>query len=233
MNVQILDDAAALAQGAAEWMCAILADTSGPTAVSLSGGSTPKQLYQLLAAPPFVARVPWSRVHWFFGDERFVPPDDDQSNLKMVRQAMLGHVPPTHVHAVPTVGTTPEDAARAYAAGLAAFYGSPVLDPARPLFAITLLGLGTNGHTASLFPDQPVLDERTAWAASVSPPGEPTRITLTYPAINSSAQAAFLVAGPDKRDMLARLRRGDTTIPAGRVKPVGDLHIFADRAAAG
>ena len=235
MNVQILDDAESLAQGGAEWLVSVLADTTGPVAVSLSGGSTPKRLYQLLATPGFLARVPWDRVHWFFGDERFVPPDDERSNFHMVQQAMLGQVPApaANVHAVPTVGITPEAAARAYAGVLAGFYGSTTLDPARPLFAVTLLGLGTNGHTASLFPHEAVLDEQTAWAAPVTPPGEPTRITLTYPAIDSSAQAVFLVAGADKRDMLARLRQGDTTIPAGRVRPVGELHVFADRAAAG
>ena len=235
MNVQVFDSPEALAASVAEWLVAVLGDTPGKVAVSLSGGSTPKRLYQLLATPAFRDRIPWERLHLFFGDERFVPPDDVRSNFRMVSEALLAHVPvpAENVHVVPTEGVTAEQAAAAYAAAMARFYGAAVLDPARPLFAVTLLGLGTNGHTASLFPDEPVLDEAGRWAAAVSPPGEPTRITMTYPALDSSAQAAFLVTGADKKEMLARLRAGDTGIPAGRVRPVGELHVFADRAAAG
>ena len=203
--------------------------------MSLPGGATPKRLYGLLATPAYRDRVPWDRLHLFFGDERFVPPGDDRSNFRMVSEAMLSKVPapPGNVHAVPTEGMSPEQAADAYAAEMARFYGAPVLDPGRPLFTVTLLGLGTNGHTASLFPGEAVLDETTRWAAAVSPPGEPMRITMTYPALDSSRQVAFLVTGADKKEMLARLRAGDTSIPAGRVRPVGELHVFADRAAAG
>ena len=235
MNVQILDTPDALAAGVAEWLAMLFADARGPIGVSLSGGSTPRALYGLLAAPPYLDRVPWDRLHLFFGDERFVPPGDSRSNYRMVTDAMLSKapIPPANVHPVPTEGLSPQQAADAYAAELARFYGAATLDPARPLFEVTLLGLGANGHTASLFPGEPVLDDTAHWVAAVSPPGEPTRITMTYPAIDSSRQVAFLVAGAEKKEMLARLRAGDTGIPAGRVKPVGELHVFADRAAAG
>ena len=235
MNVQILDTADTLATAVAEWLLSVVNATTGPVAVSLSGGSTPKRLYELLATPAFRDRMPWARLHLFFGDERFVPAGDARSNHRMVTEAMLSKVPipPGNVHAVPTEGLSPEAAAEAYAADLAGFYGATTLDPGRPLFAVTLLGLGTNGHTASLFPGEAVLDERTRWVAPVSPPGEPTRITMTYPALDSSAETAFLVAGADKAEMLNRLRANDTSIPAGRIHPVGNLHIFADRAAAG
>ena len=235
MNVQVLDTPEMLATAVAEWLVLLFHDAHGPVGVSLSGGSTPKRLYELLATPAFRDRVPWERLHLFFGDERFVPPGDTRSNFRMVSEAMLSKVPVPagNVHAVPTEDVTPEGAAEQYAAAMARFYGGAALDAGRPMFGVTLLGLGTNGHTASLFPGEAVLDETARWAAPVSPPGEPTRITMTYPAINSSRQVAFLVAGADKKEMLGRLRAGDSSIPAGRVRPVGELHVFADRAAAG
>ena len=222
-----------LAHDAAEWMVAALLSEPGPLAVALSGGSTPKLLYELLAQPPHLARLPWERVHWFWGDERFVPADDPRSNLHMTRAAMLDHAPApiANIHPIPTEGVTPEQAAQQYQAALQAFHGNDRL-LARPLFHVVLLGLGTNGHTASLFPDTPVLDERTAWAAAVRPAGEPTRITLTYPALESCRHAAFLVAGADKRNVLARVRAGDQTLPAARYHPAGALHWFTDREAA-
>jgi 6-phosphogluconolactonase len=231
----VLADAPALAAHAAEWMTGILQARPGPVAVALSGGSTPKLLYQALAAPPFVGRVPWDRTHWFWGDERFVPHDDERSNYRMTMEAMLRRVgaPSGNIHPIPTEGMTAEQAAARYQATLQDYYGNQVLDPARPLFDVVLLGLGTNGHTASLFPDTPVLEERTAWAAAVTPAGEPTRITLTYPVLESCRVAAFLVAGADKRDVLAQVRSGAGGLPAARYRPTGQLHWFADQAAAG
>ncbi len=228
-------DPQALAVHVAGWMTGILQSRPGPVSVALSGGSTPKLLYQDLAAAPFVDQVPWNRVHWFWGDERFVPQFDNRSNYRMTMQAMLDRavVPPGNVHPVPTEGITAEEAASGYQALMQAFYGAAALDPARPLFDIVLLGLGTNGHTASLFPDTPVLNERTAWAAAVTPAGEPTRITLTYPVLESCRHAAFLVAGADKRDVLARVQAGAPDLPATHYHPKGELHWFADRAAAG
>jgi len=230
-----LADPQALAVHVAGWMAGALQSRPGPAAVALSGGSTPKLLYQALAAAPFVDQVPWDRVHWFWGDERFVPQSDDRSNYRMTMQAMLdcAIVPPGNVHPIPTEGVTADEAAARYQALLQAFYGAAALDPARPLFDIVLLGLGTNGHTASLFPGTPALAERTAWAAAVTPEGEPTRITLTYPALESCRHAAFLVAGADKRDVLAQVRAGAADLPAARYCPMGELHWFTDQAAAG
>ena len=231
MQQTVLPDAEALAQEAARWIAELALASPGRFALCLSGGSTPRRAYQILAG----LDVPWDRVHLFWGDERFVPADDPRSNQRMVRQALLDHapIPPHNVHPVPTEGRSPDSAAAAYQRVLAAFYGTGTLDPARPLFDLVLLGLGTNGHTASLFPGTEVLEERTAWAAAVTPEGEPTRITLTYPALESTRHAAFLVAGADKQPMLARLREGDQAIPAGRLRPTGTLRILADRAAAG
>jgi len=228
-------DADALAQAAAAWFARTLAASEGRVAVALSGGSTPKRMYEILGAAPLREVVPWDRVHVFWGDERFVPESDLRSNQRMVRDAMLDNVPipPGNVHALPTEGLTAEQAAAEYARALAGFYGADTLDPAQPLFEIVLLGLGTNGHTASLFPGEAALDERERWAVAVAPPGEPVRVTLTYPPLESTRHAAFLVAGAEKRPMLERLRARDESIPAGRYAPKGELLLFADREASG
>jgi 6-phosphogluconolactonase len=202
--------------------------------VSLSGGSTPKRLYQLLAASPRRERFPWDRTHFFWGDERFVPPDSPSSNYRMTREAMLDHVPVPkgNVHPVPTAGMTHDQAAMTYERMLKDFYGNETLAPERPLFDVMLLGLGTNGHTASLFPDMPVLEERARWVGWMEDREAGVRITLTYPALESSRETAFLIAGADKQPMLKRLIAADPSIPAGRLKPKGKLHFFVDRAAA-
>ena len=231
MSDIVAADPAALAEAAAAWIVDALAARPGRLAVCLSGGSTPKLLYEALARPPHRDRMPWDRIHWFWGDERFVPPEDPRSNQAMTRRAMLDHVPapPGNIHPVPTTGISAAEAARAYEATLRAFHGD---DLAAPLFDLVLLGLGTNGHTASLFPGEAVLAERVAWAAPVTPAGEPTRITLTYPALESCRDAAFLVAGAEKHDVLIRVRAGDITQPAAVYKPGGRLHWWLDAAAA-
>lgn len=235
---QIYPDAEALAQHAADWLLAWAAATAAKPgerfSVCLSGGSTPKRLYELLAAAPRRETFPWDRTHWFWGDERFVPPDDKASNYRMVNEAMLSRVPvpAANIHPMPTLGITAEQAAKTYERELQLFHGEEALDPDRPLFNVVLLGLGTNGHTASLFPDQPVLDERARWVGTMTDPEAGTRLTLTYPALESCKEAVFLVAGADKTPMLERLLAGDETIPAGRFKPKGALHVFVDRAAA-
>ncbi len=225
-------DPAGLADAAAAWIAEAFGAIPGRIAVCLSGGSTPKRLYEVLGSPAFQQRLPWDRVHWFWGDERFVPPDDARSNLTMVRQALLDRVPapPANVHPIPTTGQTPEEAAHAYEATLRSFLAQ---DPYRPLFDLVLLGLGTNGHTASLFPHEPVLQERTAWAAPVSPPNEPTRITLTWPPLENTRHAAFLVAGADKREVVQAVRAGDLELPAAHYRPAAPAMWWMDAAAAG
>jgi 6-phosphogluconolactonase len=232
-HVDIQADGNAVAQHVAEWLTERALATPGRFAVCLSGGSTPKTLYSLLAAPPLRDRFPWDRTHVFFGDERFVPPDHPDSNYRMAREAMLTHVPlaESQVHPFPTDGT-PEDAAIRYADTLKRFYGADVPDPARPLFDVTFLGLGEDGHTASLFPGVAALQERTAWTAAVIGAKPEPRLTLTYPVLDSSKTVAFLVAGAGKRAILARALAGDTALPAVGVRPVGDLIWFTDKAAA-
>lgn len=234
MRIETLDNPAALARHVAEWMTATALAAEGDFRVSLSGGSTPKALYGLLASDAFVRRFPWQRVHWYWGDERFVPYDHPESNYRMTREAMLSKapVPPANVHPIPADGTA-DDAALRYERTLQAAYGAAAFDPSRPLFDITLLGLGPDGHTASLLPGEPVLEERKRWVAAVSHGRPEVRITLTYPAIESSRHVAFLVAGQEKAAMVKTIRAGGSTVPAARVKPVGELIWFVDRAAAG
>ena len=228
-----MDGPGALARHVAEWMVERLGATTGEVAVALSGGSTPKLLYTLLATDEFSGRIPWGRVHWCWGDERFVPPDDPSSNYRMTNEAMFKHVnvPADHVHPIPTTGLSPAASAAVYEQNLRAIHGGG--DLTRPLFEIVLLGLGTNGHFASLFPDTAALTERRAWAAAVTPAGEKTRITLTFPPLESCAHAAFIVAGADKRAVLAAVRAGQDDLPASHYRPQGDLHWFADDAAEG
>jgi len=233
-RIEILADPQALAHHVATWMTRAALAVAGPFRVSLSGGSTPKTLYGLLASDEFRGRFPWPRVSWYWGDERFVPYDHPDSNYRMTREAMLAKapVPPENIHPVPTDGP-PEDAARRYERILQQVYGATTLDPQRPLFDITLLGLGGDGHTASLLPGEPVLDERKRWVAAVSHGRPEVRITMTYPAIESSRQVAFLVAGKDKAAIFSAIRGGNSGVPAAKVRPVGELIWFVDQAAAG
>jgi 6-phosphogluconolactonase len=230
---EILPDPLALARHVAEWMTAAALATKGPFRVSLSGGSTPKTLYQVLASDEFRERFPWRSFACYWGYERFVPHDHPDSNYRMAREAMLSKapVPPENVHPVPTDGT-PEDAARRYERTLQDAYGATVLDPARPLFDLTLLGLGPDGHTASLLPGEPVLEEQKRWVAAVSHGRPEIRITMTYPVIESSRRVAFLVAGQEKASILRSIRAGGSQAPAARVRPVGELFWFVDQAAA-
>lgn len=231
---EILKDPSALARRVAEWMTTTVLAAKDTCRISLSGGSTPEALYELLASEPFRGRFPWSNVSWYWGDERFVPPDHPDSNYRMAREAMLAKVPvpPQNVHPIPTDGN-PEDAARRYERTLQEAYGASTLNPGRPLFDIMLLGVGADGHTASLLPGDPALDERRRWVVSVARGRPETRITLTLPAIESSRYVAFLAEGKSKAPILAAIRTGGSDLPAARVRPVGRLLWFVDRAAAG
>jgi 6-phosphogluconolactonase len=227
-TLEVVKDAGALAARAAEIIAGQLKVAKYPFRLVLSGGSTPRATYRLLAAKD----IDWDCAELFFSDERFVPPDHKDSNYRMVRESLLAgeFVNPRKLLAIPTDGT-PQSAADRYDETLRQQYGAGTLEPGVPLFHLTLLGLGDDGHTASLLPGQPVLNERERWAAAVPQGrGEP-RITLTYPALESSALILFLVAGAGKRDALAQARGGIG--PAGGIKPRGEVLWLVDEAAAG
>jgi 6-phosphogluconolactonase len=234
-TLRVFDTAAALAQGGARFVCERAESAAGEFTLCLSGGSTPRPLYEALAASPLLERFPWQRTRFIFGDERFVPPDDPASNARMVSEAMFSRapVPPANVHRIPTVGVTPEDAAAQYERTLNALHGGRAPTRDEPLFDVCLLGVGDDGHTASLLPGSEALDVRDRWVAAVAQGRPHPRITLTYPALDSSRAVVFLLAGEGKRAILDRLLSGDDTLPAGRVRPSGDLFWFVDRAAAG
>ena len=227
-TLEVVKDAGALAARAAEIIAGRVRTAAAPYRVVLSGGSTPRATYQLLACKD----VDWDCAELFFSDERFLPPDHKDSNYRMVRESLLasGMVNPRKLLAIPTDGT-PQSAADRYDETLRQQYGAGSLEPGVPLFHLTLLGLGDDGHTASLLPGQPVLKEREKWAAAVPQGrGEP-RITLTYPALEASALIIFLVSGAAKRDALAQARGG--LLPAGALKPQGEVLWLVDEAAAG
>lgn len=201
--------------------------------VALSGGSTPQRTYQLLAAPPFREQVPWNQVYIFWGDERCVPLDDPRSNANLAYENLLDRVPipPRQINPITCAGN-PEWGAQEYERKLEEFFRGQA-----PRFDLIFLGLGRDGHIASLFPGMPVLAERKRWVSDVYVPGQDShRTTLTVPAINSAAAIVFLVSGEDKAEVLKRVHEpsGDRQrLPAQLVYPVdGELIWMADSRAA-
>ena len=234
-SIDVSPDAASLAIRTAEWLATRIEESTGRFALNLSGGSTPKRLYELLATEMYRRKIDWDRVHIFFGDERFVPADHVDSNYRMAREALISKVPIPceNIYPVPTDVPTPDEAAAAYEATLKAYYGKETLDVARPLFQVTLLGLGDDGHTASLFPGTAALKERTRWVTAVIGAKPEPRITMTYPILESSNATLFLVAGSGKRDILTRLLARDPALPSSHVDPQGEFLVFCDEAANG
>jgi len=229
-DLRLSEDASALAASAAEWLCETLAGCER-AAICLAGGETPRQLYRLLAATPLRERLAWERIHWFWGDERFVPHDAPESNYRMAWETMLHDAaPPENLHPVPTDLADAAQAAAAYDRLLRAFHAAPDRRGG-PLFDVTLLGLGEDGHTASLFPGSPALDVRKDWAAAVVSERPEPRVTLTFPALEASGNLAFLVAGARKRPAMEALRRG-AELPPNRLRPQGHCLWFVDREAA-
>ena len=203
-DVRIFPDVQALSRAAAQSLVERIRATVKSGArffLALAGGNTPRALYRLLATE-YRDAIRWDQVHLFWGDERCVPWDDPKSNYRMVRGSLLDHVPisETNVHPMPTDFPEPEDAARAYERTLQNYFSPPW-----PRFTLVLLGLGPDGHTASLFPGSPVLEEEKRWVVAAKAPAEPRRrLTLTLPVLTHSAAIYFLVAGADKATALHR-----------------------------
>ncbi len=231
-NLIVLQNAERVAERAAEIFVRSAAEAireRGRFVVALAGGSTPERAYHLLVATP---GVEWDKVLVFVGDERMVPADDPRSNVGMARRALLDRVPipPANVYAVTADGKSAEEAARSYQQRIAAVLGGPW-----PRFDLIFLGLGDDGHTASLFPGKPALDEQSAWVAA-SPPGElpppVDRVTLTFPVLNAARRVAFLVTGSKKAGVLNEVLAG-RDYPATRIRPTaGELVWLVDADAA-
>ncbi len=234
-TVEIRPDLESLSESLANWIVERYAESNGPFALNLSGGSTPKRLYEILGSDIVRTKIDWERVHIFIGDERFVPKDHPSSNFKMIHETLISRVPipGENVYPIATEGCTPEESADAYEKTLQTFLGKETLDIWRPLFSVTLLGLGDDGHTASLFPGTSALRERVRWVTPVIGAKEEARISMTFPVLSSSRNVVFLVAGEGKRAMLKRLIERDPGIPATNVEAQGKLHVFCDELALG
>ena len=236
-KVTVLDGAEEVARAAAERFVELAqsaVDERGRFAVALSGGSTPRRAYELLAGEDYRGRVDWPRVHLFFGDERMVPPDDSESNYRMASEALLSHVaiPPENVHRINGLGDALANA-RLYEDELRAFFN----DDPWPRFDLVLLGMGDDGHTASLFPGTVALDEQATWAAANWVEKlRAYRVSLTAPAINRAAHVIFLVTGANKAEALGEVLGGEPDprrLPSQLIKPLdGSLEWLVDKAAA-
>ena len=239
MDTRAFPDLDALSRAALEQLLRVMQDSveqRGRFAIALSGGHTPAKLYKLWAeSERQAAQTPWDRVHLFWGDERFVPHVDPLSNYRMTRETLISHVPipPSNVHPMPGPEdfATPQEAATAYESDMRKFFGV-----APPAFDLQLLGLGVEGHTASLFPGSPALEETQRWVAAVEAPAKPpNRLTLTPVLLNQARNTFFLVSGKDKREIIAALRNEPQSVPsqypAGRIRPSGPVLWFLDQAA--
>lgn len=235
-DVSVQPDAPGVAREAAERTVALARaaiSANGRFTIALAGGATPRAMYTLLASDAFARRINWPAVHVFWGDERCVHPNDFGSNYGMVHQALLSHVPipSQNVHRV--LGESdPEVAAESYAEELGRIFRD-----AWPRFDLILLGLGTDGHTASLFPGAPVLEERKRAVVAVTAEYEDRpacRVTLTIPAINAARHVLFLVTGSSKAETLRAVLEGPPgRFPAQLIQPIrGQLAWLVDAAAA-
>lgn len=236
-TVKRFPDLEALSQAAAQDLATDIRETlrtQDQYTLALAGGSTPRRLYELLATDAS-EDIPWSQVHLFWGDERFLPPDHPKSNARMATEALVDAVPlpNDHVHPIPTQTDSPEAAAAAYEETLREYF------PDRSAtFDTVLLGLGADGHTASLFPETGTPEQRRtdeAWVRSVTAPPRhdvPSRLTCTLPTLNGARRAVFLVAGERKRDALTRvLDHDDASLPAAQIRPRDALLWYVDAAA--
>ncbi|WP_177243592.1 6-phosphogluconolactonase [Bradyrhizobium sp. Gha] len=233
-NLIVVADAEALAQAAAERVMARIAANPGRIAICLTGGSSPKKLYQLLGSDAWRGRIPWDRVHWFIGDERFVAESDPLNNMAVARATFLDRSAPSgHIHPMPTAVESPDAGAEEYARELKAFYGADQLDPSRPLFDLVLMGAGPDGHTASLFPGYPAVEETARWVVGVPKanvaPFVP-RVSLTLPALAACREMLFEIAGRDKQAILTRMLNGEN-LPAVRARSNGETVWLVDQAA--
>jgi len=237
-NLTVCADPATLAESAAHLIVDAATEAvrdRGRFLFCLAGGETPRATYACLALPAFSERIPWDRTWIFFGDERAVPPDHPESNYRMAYETLLSKVPipASQVFRMRGEQSDADGAAAAYAAEVAGAIGTKRGE--LPRFDVVLLGLGIDGHTASLFPGSPVLREvfRIVAAVHVAAAQIPQRLTLTFPVLNAAARVVFLVTGPEKAKIVRTVLSEHGGLPAALVRPTdGELIWFTDRAAA-
>ena len=235
MKINIADNPTDLARQAAEWVTDYaerLLQQQDRFTIALSGGSTPKALHELLAQPPLRDRIDWSRVHVFWGDERYVPLTDEKNNARMAYDTLLNHVPvpEAQIHVMKT-DLPPDESMSEYEQTLHQYF-----DGENHTFDLVLLGMGDDGHTLSLFPGTDVVNEEQAWTkAFFLTQQDMFRLTLTAPVVNKAAAVLFLVAGANKADALHEVLHGayqPDKYPSQRIKPeTGELVWFIDKAA--
>ena len=218
----VLNDPATVAEATADRFvtaAGVAIDERGMFRVALSGGSTPKQVYPLLLEPARRDHVDWGAVEFFWGDERAVPPDHPESNFGVAYGMLISQLPnvrPDRIHRMPAEAPDLDAAALSYESELRLAFGARGDDP--PAFDLIWLGMGPDGHTASLFPGTPALDERQRWVvANFAPSQDAWRMTLTLPVLNAGRDVLFVVTGADKADALREVRAGGSDLPAGRV----------------
>lgn len=235
-RVITVSDPVSLSNMAAQRLLARIDANDGRVAICLTGGSSPQKLYHLLATDAWRNRIPWPRVHWFIGDERFVPAEDPLNNMGMARRIFLDHcAPAANVHPIPTDNSAgPDDSAQRYENELKSFYGAKAFAPTRPLFDLVLMGVGPDGHTASLFPGYPAVSETRRWVVGVPNANvEPfvPRVTLTLPALGCCREMLFEVASSEKRAILTRVLAGEN-LPANQAhSTTGETIWLVDEAA--
>jgi len=237
MDIRVFPDLPALNGAVLKEIDRLIAEgvaQRGRFAIALSGGHTPEALYTLWAQRDRTL-TPWDKVHLFWGDERYVHADDPLSNYRMTRETLISRVPiPTeNVHPFRTELPSPEATAADYESTLRGFFGN-----AAPQFDLQLQGIGEEGHTASIFPGSPALDEKQRWVMPViAPANPPQRITLTPVVLNQGRNTYFLVAGASKKEIVQKLRSEPegkpSEYPARRLQPVGGAIWYLDQAAAG
>lgn len=231
-DVRIFPDLEGASQEAARLFAAAASEAIADHyrfSVALSGGPTPRRLYQLLAAEPYRSQLPWGQIHFFWGDERYVPANHAESNYRMAKEALLDHIsiPVDNIHPMPTDAPETEQAARVHSAELQIFFDGDIC------FDLALMGIGDDGHTASLFADDPALTVRDKPVAVARPTSQPTdRLTLTYPIFNRTRRVLFLVSGQEKALVVARVLAGDAAYPCTGIQPTGELIWLLDQAAA-
>lgn len=245
MQLHISPNTDQLSVSVADWMVNYINETlqqQDRFTLVLSGGSTPKKLNALLASETYKNKIDWSKVHIFFGDERFVPLNDERSNAKLAYDTLLDHVPVAaeNIHIMPTENISPEDAAKTYEGILKKYFPEALTSHNLHLttFDLIFLGMGDDGHTLSLFPGKAeIIHETEKLCTSLWLEAQDMyRVTLTHPIVNNAARIAFLATGSGKATALKEVLKGaynPELYPSQIIKPVhGELHWFVDKAAA-